>query len=276
MLKFNFAIIPPHIAPVNSHLIRSYFRYLLKAGNEHGVHSPFVYRLLTVGIYQKIKPEAFDRIEKIRNALKKDHRLINVTDLGAGSSFDGKVKTRSVSQSIRWFAKAPKTGRALHRLVHFLRPSVMVELGTSLGISAMYQASGNAEGLLHTIEGCQATARIAAEQFQKGGFANIVSHVGSFEKVLPELMQQLKQVDYVFIDGHHTYEATIRYFQLLKKYRSENTTFVFDDIYWSEPMTKAWTEIKADPEVTVALDFFDFGVVFFNRELSKQDFVLRY
>lgn len=240
------------------------------------MHSPFVFRLLKDGVYQTAKPEVFNKIEKIRGTLKKDHRPINVTDLGAGSSFDGKVKTRSVSQTIRWFAKAPKTGRALHRLVHFLRPSVMVELGTSLGISAMYQASANTRGVLHTIEGCPETAAIATEQFRKGEFNNIISHVGAFDKVLPELMEQLKQVDYVFIDGHHTYEATIRYFQLLKKYRSGNAAFICDDIYWSEQMTGAWNEIKADPDVTVTVDFFDFGVAFFNRELSKQDFVLRY
>lgn len=276
MLKINFAIILPHLLLLNTHLLKSYFHYILHSENEHGVHSPFVFRLLTDGIYVKTKPEIFDRIEKIRGALTNDQRLINVTDLGAGSSFDGKARARSVSQTIRWFAKSPKTGRALHRLVNFLRPPVMVELGTSLGISAMYQASGNPGGILHTIEGCPETAAIATGQFKKEGFSNIVSYVGSFEKMLPQLLQQLKQIDYVFIDGHHTYEATIRYFHLLKNYRSEGSVFVFDDIYWSKQMTRAWNDIKIDPDVTVTLDFFDFGVVFFNRELSKQCFVLRY
>jgi hypothetical protein len=42
-------------------------------------------------------------------------------------------------------------------------------------------------------------------------------------------------------------------------------------------MAKAWEEIKSATEVTLSLDLFYFGIVFFRKEfLHKQDFVLRY
>jgi hypothetical protein len=44
-----------------------------------------------------------------------------------------------------------------------------------------------------------------------------------------------------------------------------------DDIYWSEGMTKAWQAIKKHPDVTLSIDIFDIGIVFFRKELSKQD-----
>jgi hypothetical protein len=41
-------------------------------------------------------------------------------------------------------------------------------------------------------------------------------------------------------------------------------------------MTDAWEEIKTHPKVTTTIDLFFMGVVFFNSELSKEDFVLKF
>jgi len=51
---------------------------------------------------------------------------------------------------------------------------------------------------------------------------------------------------------------------------------IFDDIYWSEGMQQAWTEICARPEVTLSLDLFHMGVVFFNPGLTKEHYYIRY
>jgi hypothetical protein len=57
---------------------------------------------------------------------------------------------------------------------------------------------------------------------------------------------------------------------------SPQACMVFDDIYWSEGMAAAWTEIKADPAVTVSIDLFHFGLVFFRKESPKENFVIRW
>jgi predicted O-methyltransferase YrrM len=180
-----------------------------------------------------------------------------------------------VAQTAAWFAKPPKYGRALHRITAHLRPSVMVELGTSLGISSLYQASGNPNGTLYTIEGCGETAAIAEENFRSAGISNIRTITGNFDTELPELLRTLRRIDYAFVDGNHTYAATIKYFQLLKAKCHEDSVLVFDDINWSEGMQKAWHEIKADPDVTITIDFFALGLVCFNKGFSKQNFVLK-
>jgi predicted O-methyltransferase YrrM len=253
----------------------AYINYRWTAGNEHAVHSPFVFDLLTKALYRKDAPAVFQKIENIRRSLKHNNRIINTIDLGAGSSFDGKVKTRSLAQTISWFAKPPKYGQALHRIVAHLRPSVMIELGTSLGISTMYQASGNPNGTLYTIEGCAETAAFAKENFRNAGITNIRQITGNFDIELPELLKTLQQIDYAFVDGNHTYAATIKYFQLLKARCHQDSVLIFDDINWSDGMQKAWSEIKADPDVTITVDFFAFGLVFFNSGFSKQNFVLK-
>lgn len=252
-----------------------YLLHFISAGDEHSVHSPFVFKLLTECIYNKSDNPAFDSIEKIRTTLLKDTREIEVTDLGAGSTYNGVPKKRKISEIAGNFAKAPKYSRLLFRIVNYLKPATMVELGTSLGISGMYQSAGNPNGTLYTLEGCSNTANEAISNFKKNGFDKLKCSIGNFDATLPELLMQINEVDYAFVDGNHTYDATIRYFNLLKKKVTSTSILIFDDINWSDGMKKAWDEIKSDPDVTVTIDFFLLGLVFFNRDYSKQNFKLR-
>ena len=74
----------------------------------------------------------------------------------------------------------------------------------------------------------------------------------------------------LYIDGNHTYEATIKYFELALTKKDENTVIIFDDIYWSAGMTKAWQEIKNKKEVLLSIDTFYFGMVFFRSEFVEK------
>jgi hypothetical protein len=51
---------------------------------------------------------------------------------------------------------------------------------------------------------------------------------------------------------------------------------IFDDIYWSEGMKQAWAEIKAHPQVTVTVDMFWIGLVYFKKGQVKEDFKIRF
>ena len=267
------------MSPVTlKHFSHSYnfLKHYVSAGNEHDVHSPFVFRLLTEAIYNRKNDVVFEKIELIRKELLHDKSEIEVIDLGAGSSFDGVMQKRSISDIAFKFAKPSRFCRMLFRVTEFLKPAVMVELGTSLGVSAMYQSAGYANGTLYTLEGCPQTAEKARLNFSQNGFENINCKTGNFDDTLPELLNNIIKVDYVFIDGNHTYEATMRYFKLIKNHIHENSVIIFDDINWSEGMKKAWLEIKSDPAVSVTLDFFMIGMVFFNGGFTKQDFLLRW
>lgn len=86
----------------------------------------------------------------------------------------------------------------------------------------------------------------------------------------------ISKTDFVFFDGNHQYEPTLKYFNMCLDKVHSKSVFVFDDINWSEGMQRAWNEIKNHPKVTVTIDLFMMGLVFFDPDLSKQDFVLRY
>jgi hypothetical protein len=41
---------------------------------------------------------------------------------------------------------------------------------------------------------------------------------------------------------------------------------ILDDIYWSKEMTQAWEELKNHPKVTLSIDIFTKGILFFRKE----------
>ena len=127
-----------------SHLWRAkqYTKYLSKAQNRHGIHSPFVYALLDAVIYDKTKHAEFSQIEAIRSGLLARQDEIEITDLGAGSTVN-KSNTRKVSDIAKNSAKGGKWGELLFRLSKHFQPETMIELGTSLGIGSLYQSLSN-------------------------------------------------------------------------------------------------------------------------------------
>jgi predicted O-methyltransferase YrrM len=250
---------------------QKYIAYKLKARNEHSIHSPFVFKLYTEVIRNKENYYAFDEIRTIRKKLLRNTEMIDVTDLGAGS------KTLKTARSIAQIAKVSvireKYGELLFRLVNYFQPKNILELGTSLGLSAFYMHKAAPKAKLTTVEGCADTHKFAVSLLKETGTFLVND---SFDNFLSKSIEQQK-FDFIYIDGNHTYEATINYFKILLDHIDNDSVMIFDDIYWSPGMTKAWEEIKKNSSVTISIDLYKFGLVFFRKEnKQKEDFCLRY
>lgn len=255
-------------------MIADFFRYLLKSGNRHSLHSPFVYDFYEEVIRSKDLPFDSKEIELRFNHLKADKRVIEVKDLGAGSKF-GNGKTKKVGQISRASSKSGKWAAVLARIVLKYNYRTVIELGTSVGFTTTYLSRSVSYGKVYTFEGCPETLKVAKENFKLLNCDNVVPILGDIDQTLKTVLQQVDRVDLVFFDANHQYDATMKYFHRCLEKADENSCFVFDDIYWSEGMKKAWGEIKLHPKVTLSLDFFQIGIVFFRPKQPRQNFVLR-
>ena len=253
---------------------KQYTKYLSKAKNRHGIHSPFVYELLDKVIYDQTRYPEYSAIEGIRSELLNRTDEIEITDLGAGSTVNRSNK-RKVADIAKHSAKGGKWGELLFKLSRRFEPETMVELGTSLGIGSLYQSLGNPNGKLSTFEGCPNTAKIAKEQFKKGGIDPTLVE-GNFDDTLPTYFNTIEKLDWAFIDGNHQKEPTIRYFEQCLEKCHNDSVLLFDDIYWSKGMAEAWENIKAHERVRVTLDLLQVGIVFLRTEQPKQHFIIRY
>jgi len=259
-------------------LAQKYLRYYLTAANGkgHGTHSPFVFDFITKVLNDKRQYPAYQPIEQLRRRLRSDQTRLQIEDLGAGSAYKATTTTRTIASIAKNAAKPSKLGQLLYRVAAHYQPDTIVELGTSLGLSTAYLASGAPNAKLFTIEGAPEIAATAARNMQALHIpANILT--GSFDQLLPSLLPTLPPIDLIFIDGNHRLEPTLNYFNGVFPHLSSHSTLIFDDIHWSAGMETAWAAIKKDPRVYLTIDLFFLGFVFIRPEFKvKQEFDIRF
>ena len=265
----------PIFADMIFNFIRDYLKHRLTSKTRHGTHSPFVYKLTDEVIYDFKPINEYKIIEAQRKKLFNDHSEIAVTDLGAGSHLN-KRRTKRISEIAKNALKNPRLAQLIYRLAKDNNPETIVELGTCLGITTAYLSKAAPEADIITIEGCPQTAKIAYRNFRELELDNIELQVGNFDTLLPNVIQDAAKLDFVYIDGNHRKDATLNYFQQCLPKIHDGSVMIFDDIYWSKGMKEAWEEIKAHPEVTVTIDLFWIGLVYFRKGQAKEHFKIKY
>ena len=256
--------------------IKSYLKFLWNSKNEHGVHSPFVFDLITKCFYDNKSNPEYSILENYRNSLLKNKNTIEVTDFGAGSRVF-KSNTRQVAKIAKTAGIASKRAKLLFRIVQYFQPSTILEIGTSLGLATSALSLGSrsfgTKTKIITLEGCPNTINQCQLQFQKLNFNNVKFINTEFS----QYFKNLQPTDYnlIYFDGNHSKTATLDYFELLLPTVTNDSVWIFDDIHWSSAMEEAWEMIKNHEKVKVTIDTFQWGIVFFREEQEKEHFVIR-
>jgi predicted O-methyltransferase YrrM len=259
-------------------LAPKYIRYLISAdnGKGHGIHSPFVFDLVARVLDDKTVYPGYGSIEGLRGALKREARTVPTDDFGAGSSTPQGYE-RTVSSIAKKALKPPKFGQLFFRMTHHYRPGIVLELGTSLGITTAYLASGNPDAEVITLEGAPGIAAEARRNFGQLGLDRIRIVEGNFDDTLGPVLSELSRLDLVYIDGNHRLEPTLRYFRQMQPLLHADSILIFDDIHWSEGMEEAWDILCREPGVTCSVDLFYIGILFFRKEFKvPQHFTVRF
>lgn len=255
-------------------IIIRYLKYLIQAKGKYNLHSPFLYKIVSqVILANNTKDER--EISRLRAQLNKNNNAITINDFGAGSVIN-ESKQRKIKDIAKNSAKNSKFGMLLYRIVSYFKPKTIIEIGTSLGISTSYIAKANSNSQIYTLEGCGETVKIAEQNFAHLDLRNIKVIEGDFKNTLETTISKIPRIDLAFIDGNHNKDATIKYFNLLIENMNENAILIFDDIHWSNDMEKAWEEIKESTKVTLTIDLFFVGLVFIDKKLSKENYIIRF
>lgn len=189
------------------HSIKSYLKFLWNSKNQHGVHSPFVYNLVTKCFYDKTNYQEY-------SILKSNHKSAN-------------------------YPISSKQVNLLFRVVQYLQPNYILEIGNSL--------------------------QSATSVFSLGHKSATISLQNSSSEFY----------DLIYFGGNSSKKATLEYFDLLLPTRTNDSVWIFDDIHGSKDMEDTWEIIKNHPNVTVTIDTFQWGIVFFRNEQKKEHFVIR-
>jgi predicted O-methyltransferase YrrM len=187
-------------------------RFYFQAATKYDVHSPFVADFVEYIVEDERVFYAFPFIERMRARLHRNNYPIEIVDLGAGSKAN-RAKIRSVRNILRYSAVSETTGQQLFRLIAHYKPKQIVELGTSLGMSTMYLAAAAPNGQVTTLEGCPDIADVAQMNFQRLEFSNISLLLGDFQNTFPKVLNEIAQLDFLFIDGDHRAGRAEQYFE---------------------------------------------------------------
>ncbi|MGV3593960.1 MAG: O-methyltransferase [Sediminibacterium sp.] len=253
-----------------------YYYITAKNGKGHGVHSPFVFDFIQHVLNDDRYFYAYQPIENVGKLMLNDTRVLSVEDFATGSR-TGVTNQRTVSYFAKSALKSVKFGQLLFRIIDHYAPEYLLELGTSLGITSAYLAMANPSATLTTMEGSTAIAAVAKENFQKLGIKNIRLIEGDFDHTLPAWLENKPIIDFALIDINLRYASTIHYFYQLLDHTHEYSMLIFDHIHGSAEMEKAWDEIQQHPVVTLTIDLFFIGIVFFRKEFKvKQHLAIRF
>lgn len=239
---------------ITRHMLKSYVKYIFRSGHAkgYGIHSPFVFSLVRDVIYDRKKYYNTDIIKKVRKEINKTEYTIK--------------KSNVIST---------KYGELLFRLVWYFKPQNILEFGTSLGVRTMYLSMPDTRKNVFTIEKNDILRKIAEKYFKKLKLNNIAMYNGYCAELVPDIMSQLETLDFVVLDCYSKKEM-LDCFQLCLSKVNNETIFIFENLYYSQGNEEAWRLICQNELVTVSIDMFKLGIVFFRKECQKQHFIVRY
>ena len=197
----------------------------------------------------------------LKRRLYTDQCRVPRMDFGAGSRYFHHenhtiAQLAGISGASRW------SGRFLKSLARHLRPSVVLELGTSLGLSTLYLAEGcDPECRIHTIEGNVVLANRAKVNFEQADYDNITVHIGTFRTILPTLLDRIPNPNLIVIDGDHRSDSLLAYVERCLPYLSDPGWIVVDDIRWSPDMHCGWRALRQYPGVKKSIDTYHYGIL---------------
>jgi len=245
--------------------ISKYLAHLfhLRHRKGHGIHSPYLFEFLNKVVFPPGKKDIPEKVSLEHRHLKKNRNLAG----GDGRTVRSFVLQSSVSE---------KKGALLYRIARWFAPEMVVELGTGLGISTLYLASGTPGTPLHTIEGNTDRATFAAQLVSRCQLRPVSIHWGDLEEKLNDILPLLPGRFLAYVDGNHHFDPTVRYVRKLVDRAGEEAVVVMDDIYWSKEMHRAWLEIISWPESRVSIDLYEVGILLLRKDLNRAKLKIKF
>lgn len=253
----------------------SYLGHKLYEINSHSLHSPSLYKLYEDCFKAAKKIPADPDIENLRKQFKKDESMVDIVDFGSGSQYDNNLK-RSIRSIARRGISRLKYSKLFVQLTRHYGFKNILELGTSLGINTLYLARSNDEVQVSTFEGNMYLADIAERAFNDLRCNNIHLIRGNIDDTLPNHLRNTTDIDLIFMDANHTYEATFSYFDQVISRLSFQSLLIIDDIYRDRTMTKAWKDIKKRFPKATYIDIYQCGIIIFDKNSPAMDIRLAF
>ena len=187
----------------------------------YGVHSPFAFNLITQVIYESTPYYKYKdlAVEQKKLAPQKDNY---------------------------WKYESKKLKRLLFRLVNYIQPDTIVDVGR-LAASSLYLKAGK-EGADYT------AASELSELFLEAGVPVGFLYLHDYRH--PEFMEEV--------------------FRICVARTCGKSVFVIEGIRYTSQMKALWKRMQQDEHVGITFDLYDLGILFFDKTKIKQNYIVNF
>ena len=220
----------------------SYLNFLWHSKNEHAVHSPFVFNLLTKCFYDRKPKPAYSFLK----TCLRDHEKLRLDS--------------SLSQ---------KNGQFLYRLHSYFesKRTLVSEATDALAILALATSSAtNKIKVMTTTPSATLQEIVSAE-------AELDFTTTSLEEAIPASGNEL--YDFIYFDKYSNSKKLLEDYITALPSITNDSVWVFNNLHQNKYKEETWEAIKQRPEVSVTVDTYHFQLVFFRREQPKEHFIIR-
>ena len=285
-------------------LLNRLYRLLFCRGG-YGIHSPFVFDLITNVIEERRLYYCYEQLHTVRLQLLQDKRKITVryrtisenkptADLETSTPATVRNQTMTIKKAIETYCYTETEDRLLFRLANYFQPKTILVIGSEFGLTPLYLTAFTKETTCIVIEPESSIATIAQEYLKKYALANIVfpvledKHIGSPERFdfiiwshsftpfpinKPTGNSSIHQPDFKSASIPSFDEAlSLVNFDRFLPYINDESVMIISGIHASSNRRKVWNAICVHPKVTVTIDLYHFGIVFFNPKLHQKTY----
>lgn len=229
------------------------------ANTRHGTHSPFVYKLADEVIYDFSAEKVCVGLEELRKKLLNDHK--------------GRLKDDQNEVEIK---KSKNLLQLIYRLVTHHQPQHIIEIGAIWGLTTVCLAKASPKAQLLSLTASPENTSQMRHTLKIGGVEQVQIETGDPQIMAQTYIHQAASLDLVYVNGKNTKALMLHIFNQCLAKVHEGSLLVFEELYANEDTKSAWETIKMNPQVTVTIDLFWIGLVYFRKGQAKENFKLRF
>jgi hypothetical protein len=231
---------------------KSLIRYWFKAGHRkgHGIHSPFLYRLISSVIENKDFFSAYRMLEEAQTF------LLHATQ----SKSVGKNQTNHLPDLDLRF------GKLIFRLVNEFQPKIIGYYGASFGTNLLYLALADSRIKVNTYIPDNVEIKVCEK---------LLAHFEIKNVVLNKEPQQFQE-NFVLINFPDDAFQSSEIIKNHLKNSGNDDVVIVQGIHQSPEKEVVWLDYIKNEKIRVSLDLFEIGIAIFRSNLQKEDFILKF
>lgn len=180
------------------------------------------------------------------------------TDYGVGSRDEKRsvkqmnegTKSIKILKDFSHIGLKDQYAKFLFDVIEKISPNIVLEHGYCLGFSNILFKNASQKSKIYALEGDENLTKFPKDNFSFFGIEDIKIIIGKLNVALLNLLLNLPKINFVFIVGHHYFDATISYCQIMLPFMDKKGVMAFDDINYNEKTALAWEKIKKQSKYT--------------------------